>query len=83
MSISAKTGEGLDRLLAAIGERLDTGAKRVTIHLPYDKGGLVDRLYQEAKVETGGLRRDHRRGGRLHPQDHRTAGPPGGGLAAP
>ena len=25
--------------------------KRVTIHLPYDKGGLLDRLYQEAKVE--------------------------------
>ena len=51
VSISAKTGEGLDRLLAAIGERLDAGAKRVTIHLPYDKGGLVERLYQEAKVE--------------------------------
>ena len=51
VSISAKTGEGIDRLLSAIGERLDTGAKRVTIHLPYDKGGLVERLYQEAKVE--------------------------------
>ena len=51
VSISAKTGEGLDELLAAIGERLDTGARRVTIHLPYDKGGLVERLYQEAKVE--------------------------------
>ena len=51
ISISAKTGEGLDRLLKAIGDRLDTGAKRVTIHLPYDKGGLVERLYQEAKVE--------------------------------
>ena len=51
VSISAKTGEGLDRLLKAIGDRLDTGAKRVTIHLPYDKGGLVERLYQEAKVE--------------------------------
>ena len=23
----------------------------MTIHLPYDKGGLVERLYQEAKVE--------------------------------
>ncbi len=51
VSISAKTGEGLDRLLKAIGDRLDTGAKRVTIHLPYDKGGMVERLYQEAKVE--------------------------------
>jgi GTP-binding protein HflX len=51
VSISAKTGEGLPDLLAAIGARLDNGAKRVTIHLPYDKGGLLEMLYQEAKVE--------------------------------
>ena len=23
----------------------------MTIHLPYDKGGILDQLYQEAKVE--------------------------------
>ena len=51
VSISAKTGEGLPDLLKAIGQVLDNGAKRVTIHLPYDKGGLLDKLYQEAKVE--------------------------------
>jgi len=51
VSISARTGEGLPALLEAIGQRLDSGVKRVTIHLPYDKGGLLDRLYQEAKVE--------------------------------
>ena len=51
VSISAKTGEGIDRLLVAIGERLDTGAKRVTIHLPYDQGGVLDTLYRESKVE--------------------------------
>ncbi len=51
VSISARTGEGLDELKAAIGQALDNGARRVTIHLPYDKGGLLDRLYQEAKVE--------------------------------
>ena len=51
VSISARTGEGLDELKAAIGRALDNGARRVTIHLPYDKGGLLDRLYQEAKVE--------------------------------
>jgi len=51
VSISAKTGEGLDQLLEAIGTRLDSGAKRVTIHLPYDKGGILDTLYKEAKVE--------------------------------
>jgi len=51
VSLSAKTGEGLPELLAAIGRVLDNGAKRVTIHLPYDRGGLLDMLYQEAKVE--------------------------------
>ena len=52
VSISAKTGEGLPELLEAIGKRLDSGCRRVTIHLPYDKGGLLDKLYQEAKVES-------------------------------
>ncbi len=51
VSVSAKTVEGLDKLLEAIGSRLDSGAKRVTIHLPYDKGGMLERLYKEAKVE--------------------------------
>ena len=52
VSISARTGEGLDQLLAAIGNHLDNGAKKVTIHLPYDQGGILERLYQEAKVES-------------------------------
>jgi len=51
VSISAKTGEGMDQLLEAIGKRLDSGAKRVTIHLPYDKGGILEALYRDAKVE--------------------------------
>ncbi len=51
VSISAKTGEGLDELVAAIGKRLDNGVRRVTLHLPYDQGGILDKLYQEAKVE--------------------------------
>ena len=52
VSISARTGEGIDRLLAAIESHLDTGVRRVTIHLPYDKGGMLDMLYKEAKVES-------------------------------
>ena len=52
VSISAKTGEGLDQLLAMIGKRLDTGFYRVTLSVPYDKGGVVDMLYREAKVES-------------------------------
>ena len=34
-----------------IARRLDKGARRVAIHLPYDQGGLLDLLYKEAKVE--------------------------------
>ncbi|MPN06195.1 hypothetical protein SDC9_153451 [bioreactor metagenome] len=34
-----------------IGKRLDAGIRRVTLRLPYDKGGLLDMLYREAKVE--------------------------------
>ena len=31
---------------------LDKGTRRVKLHLPYDKGGLLDMLYREAKVES-------------------------------
>ena len=51
VNISAKTGEGLDELLRAIDKRLDKGTRRVTLHIPYDKAGLLDTLYREAKVE--------------------------------
>ena len=52
VNISAKTGEGIDSLLQAIDKLLDKGTRRVTLHLPYDKGGLLDLLYREAKVES-------------------------------
>lgn len=52
VSISAKTGAGVAELLAMIDRRLDRGARRVTIHLPYDKGGVLDILYRESKVES-------------------------------
>jgi len=50
-AISARTGEGLPRLLEMIDRQLDKGTRRVLLHLPYDKGGLLDMLYREAKVE--------------------------------
>ena len=37
-------------MLALIERRLDKGSRRVTLHLPYDKAGLLDVLYREAKV---------------------------------
>ena len=49
--ISANTGEGIPALLSAVDKKLDKGTKRVVIHLPYDKTGLLDGLYREAKVE--------------------------------
>ena len=49
--ISAKTGEGIPALLEAVDKKLDKGTKRVGIHLPYDRTGLLDGLYREAKVE--------------------------------
>ena len=52
VAISARTGEGVDRLLEMINERLDKGTRRCTLHIPYDKGGLLDKLYREAKVES-------------------------------
>ena len=52
VSISAKTGEGLDKLMEAIGKELDEGSKQVLLSLPYDKGGILDMLYREAKVDS-------------------------------
>ena len=52
VNISARTGEGLDELLRVIDAELDKGTRRVTLHLPYDKGGWLDSLYREAKVES-------------------------------
>ena len=50
--LSARTGEGVADLLAAIDKKLDKGTKRVTLHLPYDKAGALDALYREARVES-------------------------------
>ena len=52
VSLSARTGEGVADLLAAIDKKLDKGTKRVTLHLPYDKAGALDALYREARVES-------------------------------
>ena len=51
-AISARSGEGVERLLEMIDRKLDKGTRRVTLHLPYDKGGLLDMLYREDKVES-------------------------------
>lgn len=52
VTISAKTGNGLDELLGKLRDRLDKGSVKLELALPYDQGGLVDVLYREAKVES-------------------------------
>ncbi len=52
VAVSAKTGAGMDRLLELIDRKLDKGVRRVKLSLPFDKGGLLDLLYREAKVES-------------------------------
>ena len=52
VTISAKTGEGIEELLAKLRDRLDQGTVKVTLAIPYDKGGLVDSLYREARVDS-------------------------------
>ena len=51
-TISAKTGAGISDLMSMIDRMLDKGTRRVKLHLPYDKGGVLDMLYREAKVES-------------------------------
>ena len=52
VAISAKTGEGIPALLELIDKKLDKGTRRVTLHLPYDKTGLLDGIYRDGKVES-------------------------------
>ena len=51
VSLSAKTGQGMEELLERLRERLDNGTRRVVMRIPYEQGGLVDLLHREAKVE--------------------------------
>ena len=50
VALSAATGEGVDRLLAAIEKALDRGRHRVCLLLPYAMGGQVETLHDNAQV---------------------------------
>ena len=49
--ISAKTGEGIDRLLAAIEDALPEKTERVTVLLPFAKAGLAAEIRRDGMVE--------------------------------
>lgn len=49
--ISAKTGEGADKLIAKIEEVLDMGRYHAKLVIPYDKGAVLDLLHGDALIE--------------------------------
>ena len=52
VAMSAGTGLGMDRLLAAIEDALGQSRHHVVLTIPYSAGGLVDTLHSGAKVNT-------------------------------
>ena len=48
--VSALTGENLDELIATIGDRLRTGDRVITLHLPLDRGDLLAAAHREGEV---------------------------------
>lgn len=50
VTVSARNGVGLDRLLKLVEDALALGQHQAKLLLPYAKGGLLERLHQEAKV---------------------------------
>ena len=52
VAVSAASGIGMDRLLAAIEEALGQSRYHVLLTLPYSMGGMVDKLHSSAKVHS-------------------------------
>jgi GTP-binding protein HflX len=48
--VSARTGEGIDKLLAELEQRLPRKQREMTVLLPYDRGDLVSRAHREGEV---------------------------------
>ena len=51
LAISAKTGLGLDKLMAAIEKALSKGLRHAVFLLPYSMGGQVEQLHDKARVQ--------------------------------
>jgi GTP-binding protein HflX len=48
--VSARTGEGVDRLLATIAAVLPVPRHEVTVLIPFDEGGLVSMIHEKGRV---------------------------------
>jgi GTP-binding protein HflX len=61
VAISAATGEGIDRLVEIVGDRLRAQAQLLELLVPYDRGDVVAAAHREGEViseahEDGGTR---------------------------
>ncbi len=52
VKISAKTGDGIDRMLQRLCDILPEKRKNVKVLIPYDKGSLVARLYETTQINS-------------------------------
>lgn len=50
VAVSAKTGAGIEQFIETVEKILDKGKRRITLNLPYNKGGLLEMLHSEASV---------------------------------
>lgn len=50
VAVSGATGEGMDRLLAAVVAALDAGASELTLLVPYERGDVVSALHSAGEV---------------------------------
>lgn len=48
--VSARTGEGIERLLATIAAELPVPRHEVTVLIPFDEGGLVSMIHEKGRV---------------------------------
>ena len=49
--VSARTGEGIDELLALIADQLPRPGVAVDLVIPYDRGDLVSRVHQDGEIQ--------------------------------
>jgi GTP-binding protein HflX len=50
VTVSARTGAGIDDLLAAIADRLPRPEVDVQVTVPYSRGDLVSRIHEQGEV---------------------------------
>jgi GTPase len=50
VGVSARTGEGLDALLTRIGEELRATRSACRLRVPYERGGILSRVYARGRV---------------------------------